>query len=108
MWFSTIDPWSSWLLETYLSFTPQRISRFRSDEADLAQGQVFLKKRLKRELAAVGDVAEAKVLPLLFYENHRPHAASAFFPSPFKRAAVCLDGVGEWATSYVCVGEDRD
>ena len=46
--------------------------------------------------------------PLLFSENHRSHAA-AFFPSPFKRAAVlCLDGVDEWATSSVWVGEGRD
>ncbi|MFQ6614774.1 MAG: carbamoyltransferase, partial [Fidelibacterota bacterium] len=42
----------------------------------------------------------------LFNEHHRSHAASAFFPSPFEKAAVlCLDGVGEWATSSVWLGE---
>jgi len=57
----------------------------------------------------VGDIAEDKLPPLLFSEHHRSHAASAFFPSPFERAAVlCLDGVGEWATSSVWVGDDNN
>ena len=45
---------------------------------------------------------------LLFSEHHRSHAASAFFPSPFKEAAVvCMDGVGEWATTSVWIGQDN-
>ena len=44
--------------------------------------------------------------PLLFSAHHKSHAASAFFPSPYEKAAVlCLDGVGEWATSSVWLGE---
>ena len=51
-------------------------------------------------------MTEQELPPLLFNEHHRSHAASAFFPSPYKRAAVlCLDGVGEWATSTVWLGE---
>jgi carbamoyltransferase len=48
-----------------------------------------------------------KELPaLLFAEHHQSHAASAFFPSPFEKAAVmCLDGVGEWATTSVWLGD---
>jgi len=47
--------------------------------------------------------------PVLFAEHHESHAASAFFPSPFERAAVLtMDGVGEWATSSVGVGEGND
>ncbi len=42
---------------------------------------------------------------ILFSEHHLSHAASAFFPSPFKRAAVLtMDAVGEWATTTVAVG----
>jgi len=42
----------------------------------------------------------------MFTEHHQSHAASAFFPSPFEKAVVmCLDGVGEWATSSVWVGD---
>ena len=48
----------------------------------------------------------AELPPLLFTEHHQAHAASAFFPSPFDRAAVlCLDGVGEWATTSLWLGE---
>ena len=45
---------------------------------------------------------------LLFSEHHLSHAASAFFPSPFERAAVLtLDGVGDWTTSSLAVGNGR-
>jgi predicted NodU family carbamoyl transferase len=43
---------------------------------------------------------------LLFSEHHLSHAASAFFASPFERAAVLtMDGVGEWATTSFAVGD---
>src|SRR5678810_1498093 len=46
--------------------------------------------------------------PVLFTEHHESHAASAFFPSPFKEAAILTaDGVGEWATTTIGVGEDN-
>lgn len=36
----------------------------------------------------------------LFAQHHMAHAASAFYPSPFERAAILtMDGVGEWATT---------
>jgi carbamoyltransferase len=45
---------------------------------------------------------------VLFPEHHESHAASAFFPSPFQRAAfLTIDGVGEWATSSYGVGIDN-
>src|ERR1700693_1110037 len=44
--------------------------------------------------------------PVEFSEHHRPHAASAFFTSPFERAVVVtLDGVGEYETATVYLGE---
>jgi carbamoyltransferase len=37
--------------------------------------------------------------------HHRSHAASAFYPSPFERAAILtVDGVGEWATASIGIG----
>ena len=46
---------------------------------------------------------------LLFSEHHLSHAASAFFPSPFDRAAVLtMDGVGEWTTTSLAVGNGND
>ena len=46
---------------------------------------------------------------LYFPEHHESHAASAFYPSPFQEAAMLtIDGVGEWATATVGVGEGND
>jgi carbamoyltransferase len=68
--------------------------------------KLFLKVTLKRELAALSGLEQTALPPLLFHEHHGSHAASAFYASPFKKAAVlCLDGVGEWATSSVWLGE---
>ncbi|MBC3787263.1 carbamoyltransferase family protein [Spirosoma utsteinense] len=66
---------------------------------------MFLKRLLRQELTQLyGD--EAKKVKMLFPEHHFSHAASAFYPSPFERAAVLtIDGVGEWATASICLGE---
>lgn len=94
------------LLETYLSFAPKGFRSFVVAMPIWLKDKLFLKATLKRELATAADIGEARLPPLLFSEHHRSHAASAFFASPFERAAVlCLDGVGEWATSSVWVGE---
>ena len=46
---------------------------------------------------------------LLFSEHHLSHAASAYYPSPFESAAVLtLDGVGEWTTTSLSIGEGSD
>src|SRR2546427_10581104 len=56
--------------------------------------------------AAVCSVAQWP--PLLFAEHHQSHAASAFFASPYDRAAVlCMDGVGEWATTSAWLGDHQ-
>ena len=44
---------------------------------------------------------------IIFTEHHESHAASAFYPSPYRRAAfLTIDGVGEWATTSYGLGED--
>ncbi len=46
---------------------------------------------------------------VLFCEHHFSHAASAFYPSPFQRAAILtVDGVGEWATTTLGYGEEEN
>jgi len=96
------------LLETYLAFAPRGFRSFLAAMPVWLKDKLLLKAHLKRELAALGGLSERALPPLLFAEHHRSHAASAFFPSPFERAAVlCLDGVGEWATSSVWAGEGR-
>lgn len=96
------------LLETYLSFAPKGFCSFLQAMPLWMKEKLFLKDLLKKSLSKLGDVPTRKLPPLLFTEHHQAHAASAFFPSPFERAAVlCLDGVGEWATSSVWLGENN-
>ena len=97
------------LLETYLSYAPKGFRSFGAAMPIWLKEKLFLKRTLKKELAALSGLKESQLPPLLFNEHHRSHAASAFFPSPFETAAVlCLDGVGEWATSTVWLGEGRN
>lgn len=94
------------LLETYLGFAPRGFRSFLAAMPVWLKDKLYLKQTLRRELAELGGIKPAEVPPLRFTEHHQSHAASAFFPSPFERAAVlCLDGVGEWATSSVWLGE---
>jgi carbamoyltransferase len=88
------------LLETYLSYAPRGFRSFIAAMPIWLKEKLYLKTTLKRELAALGGLSVKELPPLLFAEHHQSHAASAFYPSPFERAAVlCLDGVGEWATT---------
>lgn len=93
------------LLETYLAYAPAGFRSFVKAIPVWLKEKLYLKKTLRRELAALGNLKEAELPPLMFTEHHQSHAASAFFPSPFEKAVVmCLDGVGEWATSSVWLG----
>jgi carbamoyltransferase len=94
------------LLETYLAYTPLGFRSFLTAMPIWLKDKLFLKKTLKRELSAVFGTTEKKLPSLLFNEHHQSHAASAFFPSPYEKAAVlCLDGVGEWATTSMWLGD---
>ena len=94
------------LLETYLSYAPQGFRSFLAAMPIWLKEKLFLKSTLKRELTKMSGIKEKDLPILLFNEHHRSHAASAFFPSPYDKAAVlCLDGVGEWATSSVWLGD---
>jgi carbamoyltransferase len=94
------------LLETYLAYAPKGFSSFISAMPVWVKEKLYLKSVLKKELASLADCKQSQLPPLLFTEHHQAHAASAFFPSPFESAAVlCMDGVGEWATTSVWLGE---
>ena len=96
------------LLETYLHYAPRGLRSFITAMPIWLKEKLFLKATLKRALASLGELSQDDLPPLLFSEHHQSHAASAFFPSPFEKAAVlCLDGVGEWATSSVWLGDGR-
>ncbi|HUY20058.1 MAG TPA: carbamoyltransferase [Candidatus Binataceae bacterium] len=94
------------LLETYLGYAPRGLASFITAMPVWLSEKLNLKSLLKRELAAIDGRRPAELPPIRFTEHHQAHAASAFFPSPFARAGVlCLDGVGEWATTSVWLGE---
>ena len=94
------------LLETYLSYAPRGFRSFIAAMPVWMKEKLYLKSTLKREMAAKAGCKQDELPKLLFAEHHQSHAASAFYPSPFERAAVmCLDGVGEWATTSVWLGE---
>ena len=96
------------LLETYLSYAPRGIRSFLSAMPVWLKEKLFLKSILKKELALLGDLKQKELPPLMFTEHHHAHAASAFFPSPYSKAAVlCLDGVGEWATTTTWLGQEN-
>lgn len=93
------------LLETYLAFAPRGFASFSKAMPVWLREKLFLGRLLERELQAITPGFPASER-LLYSEHHLSHAASAFFPSPFERAVVLtLDGVGEWATTSLALGE---
>src|SRR5215467_9060584 len=96
------------LMETYLGYAPKGLPSFFAAIPVWIKEKLYLKSVLRKELAQWGEIPSSKIPPLLFTEHHQSHAASAFFPSPFQEAAVlCMDGVGEWATTSVWLGKDN-
>ena len=96
------------LLETYVAFAPRGFRSFSMAIPVWIKEKLFQKDLLRRKLRSLApDVDwDAK---LLFAEHHQSHAASAFYPSPFRDAVVLtMDGVGEWATTSVGIGHGND
>ncbi|MFC4699136.1 carbamoyltransferase [Glaciecola siphonariae] len=117
------------LLETFLGNAPRGFRAFARAMPIWLKEKLYLKSLLRRELRALlfeqiktsenleqVDVSvikkrvKATKLPQLYFtEHHQSHAAAAFYPSPFTSAAVvCLDGVGEWASSSIWRGENSE
>jgi len=91
------------LLKTYLRVGPKGIRSFSSAMPTWTREKLWIPYEIERGLQRIGSRLPKD---LWFTEHHESHAASAFFPSPFERAAILtFDGVGEWATSSVGVGE---
>jgi len=92
------------LLETYLAFAPSGFGSFCMSMPIWLREKLFQKKFLFEKLK-LNDKNFDDIDKIYFSEHHYSHAASAFFPSPFKDAIVLtLDGVGEWATTTVAEG----
>ena len=88
------------LLETYLAFAPAGFRSFRLAMPLWLKDKLHMRRTLRQRFNA------ARNARLVFTDHHESHAASAFFPSPFDRAAILtIDGVGEWSTATFGVGE---
>ena len=96
------------LLETYVAFAPRGFKQFTKSMPAWLREKLF-QKNLLLKLLKEHDKSFNDEKKIYFSEHHLSHAASAFFPSPFKDAIVLTaDGVGEWATTTVAVGNESD
>ncbi len=88
------------LLENYLSVSPKGIHTFIEAMAETMTKTLQVPSIIKKKLGWNG--------PILFTDHHQSHAGAAFFPSPFKQAAILtIDGVGEWTTTSISKGNDH-
>ena len=95
------------LLETYYAFSPKGIISFIKAIPVWLNEKLFLKKKIRDDLRKVGEY-DIKRLNLFFSEHHLSHSASAFFSSPHKESAILtIDGVGEWSTASIGIGNDN-
>ena len=96
------------ILETYLAFAPKGFQSFVASLPVWIKDKLFQKSLITNALHEIWGKEIDLTGRLLFSEHHLSHAASAFFPSPFKEAAVLtMDGVGEWTTTTFAVGSDN-
>ena len=94
------------LLETYVAFSPKGVKSFLAAMPVWLKEKMLLKSVLQNELVSLDGLRKPELPQILFSEHHESHAASAFYPSPFNSAVVlCMDGVGEWATTSAWLGE---
>ncbi len=97
------------LLETYLGSAPRGGRSFIAAMQVWLKEKLFLKENLKKELKSLQNKLNEHsdyVPELLFSEHHLSHAAAAFYPSPFEESVIlCMDGVGEWATTSAWIGK---
>ena len=100
------------LLETYIGAAPRGGRSFIAAMQVWLKEKLFLKSQLKEKLKILESKNKKKKIKLpklLFSEHHLSHAAAAFYPSPFEESVVlCMDGVGEWATTSAWIGKGRN
>jgi carbamoyltransferase len=89
------------ILETALSYAPSGITQFIEAIPLWLKQKLWVTEIISKDLGFKGKI--------IFSEHHESHAASAFYPSPFKEAAfLTIDGVGEWETASFGIGKDNN
>jgi carbamoyltransferase len=90
------------LLTSYAAVAPRGLSAFVKAVPVWLKDKAWAAYQIERALVQIGY----RPRDVRFAEHHVSHAASAFYPSPFDEAAIItVDGVGEWTTTSVGVGE---
>ena len=89
------------ILQTYVNTAPAGFSSYAKALPLWLKEKLWIPDTIKNELNYSGEV--------LFTEHHQSHAGSAFYPSPFKEAAILtIDGVGEWTTNSLGIGKGNE
>ncbi|MDG3581064.1 carbamoyltransferase family protein [Galbibacter pacificus] len=93
------------IVEMYHIFAPYGFKSFLEAIPIWIKEKLFLKRKIQVEIKGLG----LGNVPLLFSEHHLSHAGSAFYPSPYEKAAILIvDGVGEWATMSIGFGYGKN
>ena len=88
------------ILDSYIAFAPSGIKSFLKAVPLWVKQKLWMKEFIKEKLNFDGKI--------IFPEHHESHLASAFFPSPYNEAAILtMDGVGEWTTTSVGLGNEN-
>jgi len=94
------------ILETSLAVAPRGVRPFLHALPVWLRDKLWVEPAIREEVGRAGVSGDP---PMFFPEHHLSHAASAFYPSPFDEAAILtLDGVGEWSTATIGIGEAED
>lgn len=89
------------ILETYLAGVPSGLGSYLQAIPSWLKQKLWIPQVIKKELGYKGKI--------IYSQHHQSHAASAFYPSPFKEAALLtIDGVGEWTTASFGIGRGAD
>jgi carbamoyltransferase len=100
------------ILASYGTYYPRGFETFRVAIPAWLGGKLWLPTFLRTQLHLLSPSNGRSMRwdgRLVFSEHHAAHAASAFYPSPFREAAILtVDGVGEWATTTLAKGYADD
>ena len=95
------------IISTYLEIAPKGFETFNIAIPTWINEKLFFRNHLKKQMGS--SLGKAQKSELYFSEHHLSHAASAFYPSPFDKATILtVDGVGEWATTTLGIGENNN
>jgi carbamoyltransferase len=88
------------ILDTYFAFAPLGFTSFAKAIPLWLKQRLFIGEEIRKQTGFKGKI--------LYPEHHQSHAASAFYPSPFRDAVILtVDGVGEWTSASIGTGEEN-